>query len=102
MLMRFHYGLGVGHVYSHRDVLDPPPNTTINPQEIIDDRNVSDVLDMGGNDVENCELDQSESEYDSTGVEEEVLFDQEKNGSTESIVEELDYMFIEHEFDYEP
>jgi hypothetical protein len=99
MLMRSHYGLGVGHVYSHRDILDPPPNTTIDPQEIIDDSNVS---DDGGNNLENQESDESESEYDYTGVEEEVLFDQEKNGSTESIVEELDNMFIEHEFDYEP
>ncbi|KAG1825659.1 uncharacterized protein BJ212DRAFT_1475056 [Suillus subaureus] len=65
--------------------------------------NISDDgLDIDGDDLDHQEPDDEGSDYDYTGVEEEVLFGQEKNGSTESVVEELDNMFIEHEFDYEP
>jgi hypothetical protein len=96
MVMRFHYGLGVGHIYSHQDVPDIPSNTFIGHQEVSLN---SDGLDGLEKDVSD---DDDDSEYDCIGVEEEALFDQEKNGSTMSIVKELDNMFLEHEFDYEP
>ncbi|KAG1726708.1 uncharacterized protein EDB91DRAFT_1254209 [Suillus paluster] len=94
MLMRFHYGLGVGHVYSHQDMLPVgSPSDVSSPQEITVDGREGD---------EHEEIDSENSEYEPTGVEEEVLFDQEQNGSTESIIEELDNMFtIEHKLDYE-
>lgn len=90
--MRFHYGLGVGHIYSHDEALHPPPNT------------------IGLDEIQvpcNAQVDGSEDELDDaleddhTGVEEGDLFDQEKNESSESIVEELDDMFVQHEYDYE-
>ncbi|KAG2062683.1 hypothetical protein BDR04DRAFT_1123777 [Suillus decipiens] len=89
MLMHFHYGLGVGHVYSHEEALDPPPKT------------------IGLNEVPcNTQVDEDEDELDDaleddhTGGEEE-LFDQENNGSSKSIVEKLDDIFVQHEYDYE-
>lgn len=98
--MRFHYGLGVGHIYSH--------NVTPDLKGPVIHKDASDGLDIDGNDLEHGESDDEDNEgsedsdYDYTGVEEEDLFDQEKNGSTESVVGELENMFIEHEFDYEP
>ncbi|KAG1827580.1 uncharacterized protein BJ212DRAFT_1474739 [Suillus subaureus] len=95
MLMHFHFGLGVGHVYSHQDMLPVgSPSNVSGPQEITFDGREGD---------ENEEINSENSEYEHTGIEEEVLFDQEQNGSTASIIEELDNMFtIEHELDYEP
>lgn len=92
--MRFHYGLGVGHVYSHQDMLpaDSPSDISC-PQEITFD----------GRDGDDEEFEDENSEYENEGVEEDVLFDQEQNGSTPSIIEELDNMFaIALELDYEP
>lgn len=88
--MRFHYGLGVGHIYSHEEAVHPPPNT-IGLNEIPCNTQV---------DADEDELDDA-LEDDHTGVEEGDLFDQEKNGSSESIMEELDNMFVQHEYDYE-
>lgn len=103
--MRFHYGLGVGHIYSH--------NVTPNLKGPVIHNDASDGLDIDGNDLEHHDgesdnednennEDNEDSDYDYTGVEEEELFHQEKNSSTESVVGELENMFIEHVFDYEP
>ncbi|KAG2336642.1 hypothetical protein BDR05DRAFT_978733 [Suillus weaverae] len=103
MLMRFHYGLGVGHIYSH--------NVMPNLKGPVIHNDASDGLDIDGNDLEHGESDNEDNEdnedsegsdYDYTGVEEEDVFDQEKNGSMESVVGELENMFIKHVFDYEP
>ncbi|KAG2092926.1 uncharacterized protein F5147DRAFT_821542 [Suillus discolor] len=48
--------------------------------------------DIDGDDLDHREPDDEDSDYDYAGVEEEVLFGQEKNGSMESVVEELDNM----------
>ncbi|KAG2113383.1 hypothetical protein DEU56DRAFT_919714 [Suillus clintonianus] len=81
MLMCFHYGLGVGHVYSHEEALNPPPKT-ISLNEAPCNEHV------GGNEYEP----EDALEDDHTGVEEGDIFDQEKNQSSELIVEELDDM----------
>jgi hypothetical protein len=91
MVMRFHYGLGVGHVYSHEDALGPPPKPTSLDEAPCNEQ-------VGGDEDEL----EDEWEDDHTGVEEGELFDQEKNESSESVLEELDDMFVQHEYDYEP
>lgn len=91
MLMHFHYGLGIGHVYSHEEALNPSPKAIslneapYNKQVKKTENELDDTLDD-----------------DHTGVEEGDSFDQEENGSSELIVEELDNMFVQHEHDYEP
>lgn len=93
MLMRFHYGLGVGHVYSHQDMLpaDSPSDTSCSQEITFDGRDGDE------------ETEDENSEYENEGVEEDVLFDQEQNGSTPSMIEELDNMFADGlELDYEP
>jgi hypothetical protein len=91
MLMQFHYGLGVVHVYSHDEALGLPPKPTSLDEAPYHEQ-------VGGNE---SELEDG-LEDDHTGVKEGELFDQEKNESSESVVEELDNMFIQHEYDYEP
>ncbi|KAG2741798.1 hypothetical protein P692DRAFT_201726206, partial [Suillus brevipes Sb2] len=91
MLMRFHYGLGVGHVYSHEEALGPPPKPTSLDEAPCNEQ-------VGGDEYEL----EDEWEDDHTGVEEGELFDQEKNESSESVLEELEDMFVQHEYDYEP
>ncbi|KAG2086765.1 uncharacterized protein F5147DRAFT_781540 [Suillus discolor] len=91
MLMRFHYGLGVGHVYSHEEALGLPSKPTSLDEAPCNEQ-------VGGNEYEL----EDGSEDDHTGVEEGELFDQEKNESSESVVEDLDDMFVQHEYDYKP
>ncbi|KAG0706560.1 hypothetical protein DFH29DRAFT_995942 [Suillus ampliporus] len=79
MLMRFHYGLGVGHVYSHEEALNPPPKTIS-----LDEAPCNEQVGRNEYELEDA------LEDDHTGVEEGDLFDQEKNQSSELIVEELD------------
>jgi hypothetical protein len=82
MVMHFHYGLGVGHIYSHEEAVHPFSNT-IGLKEISCNAQVDENED---------ELDDA-LEDDHTGVEGD-LFDQEKNGSSRQIMEELDNMFV--------
>ncbi|KAG1784229.1 hypothetical protein EV702DRAFT_1191232 [Suillus placidus] len=73
--------------------VDSPSDTSNFPREITFD---------GRDGDENEEIDDENSEYEHTGGEKDVLFDQEQNGSTASIIEELDNMFaVGHKLDYE-
>lgn len=89
--MHSHYGLGVGHVYSHEEALNPPPKSTS-----IDEAPCNEQVDENENELDGA------LEDDYTGVEEGCLFNQEKNESSELIVEELDNMFVQYEYDYKP
>lgn len=51
--------------------------------------------------AENDEEGEDDEEGDHVGVEELNAFEQERNGSTVSLVEALDDMFTRHVFDYE-
>lgn len=95
-LMRFHYGLGVGHVYSHEaKIPEHAPNTTSLTESDYPGREGAMETTDWPVSAENDE------EGDHVGVEELNAFEQERNGSTVSLVEALDDMFTRHVFDYE-
>src|ERR1700692_193785 len=106
--MRFHYGLGVGHVYSHEaKISERAPNTATLAESGHSRREgpvqttnwpVSAEDDEEGEVAEEGEEDDDEEEGDHVGVEELDIFEQERNGSTASLVEALDDMFTSHVF----
>ncbi|KAG1875745.1 hypothetical protein F4604DRAFT_1924809 [Suillus subluteus] len=98
-IMRFHYGLGVGHVYSHQadtflTQATPRPITQMPAQ-------TEDVyLDNG--ERYQAAADEGDEEDDHVGAEELDFFDQGLNASMVSLSLALDDMFpIDHTFDYE-
>jgi hypothetical protein len=99
--MRFHYGLGVGHVYSHEaGVMD----TTVRIQRKYSES--GGLVERTRCEVPSDDEQDSDSDYDHdkdhVGVEELDLFDQAVNASTESLMEALDEMFVaSRTFDYE-
>lgn len=95
--MRFHYGLGVGHVYSH-EVMDTAsaPGAPATIQLDSEDSETEEVLSTNNN-FQALEDD----EHDHAGAEEVNLFEQDRNGSTESLIEALEEMYTDHVFDYE-
>jgi hypothetical protein len=102
-MMRFHYGLGVGHVYSHnvRVIETPSPISTRTPAQTVDEH-----LETGGSLGKATQwqalADEEDDEDDHVGVEELDFFDHGLNASTESIIHALDEMFtIGHTLDYE-
>ncbi|KAG1887690.1 hypothetical protein F4604DRAFT_1916503 [Suillus subluteus] len=92
-LMRFHYGLGVGHLYSHKAGVLANLGSNAHPSE--------------GNQVENthwrhtADNEADEEDEDHISVEELIPFEQGRNGSTETLIDELDEMYIDHTLDYE-
>jgi hypothetical protein len=105
--MRFHYGLGVGHVYSHeartcltQDAPHPVPHTATQAEIERSEREESPRETINWQPPADND-DEEDEEDDHVGVEELNLFEQERNGSTESLVEALDEMFNHHVFDYE-
>jgi hypothetical protein len=96
--MRFHYGLGVGHVYSHHSntslTRSTPHSITQTPAQTEDKD-----LDNG----ERLEaLDEEEDEEEDHVSAELDFFDQGLGASTVSLSLALDEMFpIDHTFDYE-
>jgi hypothetical protein len=95
--MRYHYGLGVGHVYSHQvrivEARTAIPLTTQMETEHTEREDSLGVIAEGEED--------EEDEEEHVGVKELTCFQQEQNGSTESLVDALDEMFTNHEYDYE-
>ncbi|KAG1863290.1 hypothetical protein C8R48DRAFT_773343 [Suillus tomentosus] len=91
-LMRFHYGLGVGHVYSH-EVRDAP-NMTTQADGQPSRREESPVENIDWPDSANNDEEVEEGDY--IGVEELDTFEQERNRSTESLIDELNDMFTPH------
>jgi hypothetical protein len=105
--MRFHYGLGVGHVYSHeagiprspRETPHPVPHTTQAESEHLEREEIPRETTNWQASADN--EDEGIEEGGHIGVEELNFFEQERNGSTESLIEALDEMFNDHVFDYE-
>lgn len=105
-LMRFHYGLGVGHVYSHRvGILDNHSSSreSVTPTAACpnddDFEGGENFMEIGHpSDDEQDEID----EESHIGVEEWDFFEQGRDASTGSLAEALvDDMFMRHAFDYE-
>ncbi|KAG2120548.1 uncharacterized protein F5147DRAFT_766462 [Suillus discolor] len=109
-LMRFHYGLGVGDVYAHEArIVECPylvpgaspsqsaPQTTMQENNNHSGREESLQETTDWQDPTNGE----DKEDDHLGIEEAIFFEQERNGSTDSLIEALEEMYSDHVFDYE-
>lgn len=96
MLMRFHYSLGVGHMYSHeaRAIASAQGITTT---RLDDEHSETEEILQTTTDFQDPE----DEEHNHVGVEEVNLFGQEQNGSTDSLVQALEEMYTDHVFDYE-
>ncbi|KAG1842190.1 hypothetical protein DFJ58DRAFT_732177 [Suillus subalutaceus] len=105
-LMRFDFGLGVGHVYSHSVGVSEPRNSA--PQHAgqtsaqVQDECIEDNP-MGIAQPPDGERDEQDEDGDYLGVEEPCFLGPERNASMESIIEALDEMFMDCtlDFDYE-
>lgn len=101
-MMRFHYGFGVGHLYSHNvRVVETPSPITQTATQTADEH-----LESGGSLGEPTQWQATADEEDiddaQIGAEEHDFFDHGLNASTESLIDELDEMFAAgHIFDYE-
>ncbi|KAG2072207.1 hypothetical protein BDR04DRAFT_1127720 [Suillus decipiens] len=90
-LMRFHYGLGTSHVYSHKERAYLITHTTAWTE--------NEPLGSPANDDDD---DEQDDDRDHVGTEELDFFDQGLNASTESLTQVLYEMFMtSHTFDYE-
>lgn len=103
--MRFHFGLGVGHVYSHRagslnegHSSAPHSHTAAQMEDGYFEGEESPVDIPNRGDDEQDEQDEQGGHF---GVEEPDLFELGRNTSNESLIDALDEMFVEHVFDYE-
>jgi hypothetical protein len=102
--MRFHYGLGVGHVYAHRvgvlaDLTSDAHSAIQTGDEHVEGgRSV--LEDAGWRHTGDGEADEEEDE-DHVGVEELIPFEQGRNGSSETLIDALDEMFTDFILDYE-
>lgn len=102
-LMRFHYGLGAGHVYSHEERTCPLTQMTARTEnepleggEML--QNSAHWRDPANDDDD----DEQDDDGDHVGAEELGFFDQGFDASTESLTQALDEMFTtSHTFDYE-
>lgn len=96
-VMRFHYGLGVGHVYSH-EVSTPERPCSVQTQAE-NEHSERETFSEQTNWQAHTDSDDEEGEH--IAVEELDPFQQERNGSTESLIEALEDMFTDLAFDYE-
>jgi hypothetical protein len=98
--MRFHYGLGVGHVYSHEP--RPCPITQATVHEPLESRETLSKSMHRRGPTDDDDDDEQGDDHDYVGAEELGFFDQGLDASTESLIQALDEMFtINHTFDYE-
>lgn len=111
--MRYHYGLGVGHIYSHEaNILEDPCLAQVTPR-LNTRMTVKIVRSLGKRmlpqppddnddaDDDDDNDDEEDEDEDYVGVEDPDFFDQALNASTESLIEALDDMFTTcHTFDY--
>jgi hypothetical protein len=108
-LMRFHHGLGVGHVYSHRaGILESPfsaPQPVTQPAVQVEDEHVESEPSFTNTRWPQHPIDDEGEDDDDdshVGVEELIPFEQGQNGSTETLIEALGEMYgADHVFDYE-
>lgn len=97
--MRYHYGLGVGHLYSHQPgVLESRSSALQHISSTTADENLESLME----DLQrsHTSADAEEEGEDHVGVE-PTLVDGGHNGSTETLMEALDEMYADHIFDYE-
>jgi hypothetical protein len=101
--MRFHYGLGVGHTYSHRPGILKNLGSALYPAAQTEDieyigteQSLTETTHL-----QHAADDENEEGEDHVGVEESILFEQRRNGSTETLIEALEEMYFHHAFDYE-
>ncbi|KAG1881540.1 hypothetical protein C8R48DRAFT_587375 [Suillus tomentosus] len=98
-VMRFHYGLGVGHVYSHQA---NPSSTQDTPCPIAQTPTQTEDEDLDNGERNEAFDDEEDEEDDHVGAEELNFFDWGLSASTVSLSLALDNMFpIDHTFDYE-
>jgi hypothetical protein len=96
--MRFHYGLGVGHVYSRQANILLRQGT---PRPITQTPEETEHVYLASRERHQAADDEEEDEDDHVGVEEIDFFDQGLNASTASLSLALDDMFpVDHTFDY--
>lgn len=100
-LMRFHYGLGVGHVYSHKvgvlaNLSGAYPAIQTGDEHVEGGRSI--LEDAGWQYTGDGEADEDE---DHDGVEELIPFEQGRNGSSETLIDALNEMYTGHTLDYE-
>jgi len=92
MLMRFHYGLGVGHIYSHRRVSLTGSQQTCNP-------GAGHILSDDGDEDDGDEEDEDDGSEDDQMVQHGDL---EFGSSSESLGTDFDEMYCDDlELDYE-
>lgn len=100
--MRFHYGLGVGHLYSHNvRVVETPSYITQTAAQTADEH-----LESRGSLGETAQWEDITDEEDiddaEVGAEGPDFFNHGLNASTESLIDALDEMFAAgHILDYE-
>lgn len=101
-IMHFHYGLGVGHVYSHQTnpcLTQVTPSPTTQTPAHLEDEYLNNGERYQATDGEEDDVDDMDGHV---GEEELDYFDQGLNASTVSLSRELDDMFPNsHTFDYE-
>jgi hypothetical protein len=101
--MRFHYGLGVGYVYSHRAGVLANPSSDVHPADQTGDENMESKQSL----LENAhwwhaaDSEADEEDKDHVGIEELIPFEQGYNESTEMLIDALDEMYTEYVFNYE-
>lgn len=97
--MRFHYGLGVGHVYAHQS---NPSLTQSTPHSIAQASAQTEDEDLDNGERLEALDDEEDEDEDHVSAEELNFFDQGLGASTVSLSLALDEMFpIDHTFDYE-
>lgn len=93
MLMQFHFGLGVGHIYFHYRVTQAGPqhaSTSLQPS-------LTDGVEEPANNVE-----VDEYEYEDDGTEDGLDIEGSLSSSNESLLEQFDQMYdSEVDLDYE-
>ncbi|KAG2346000.1 hypothetical protein BDR05DRAFT_974834 [Suillus weaverae] len=101
-LMRFHYGLGVGHVYAHEPRIVAHPYLSICPADnnTGGQRAFRKKRKWETTDLQDPASDEDEMD-DYMGIEEMNIFGQEQNGSTDSLIEALEEMYSDHVVNYE-
>ncbi|KAG2141306.1 hypothetical protein DEU56DRAFT_755010 [Suillus clintonianus] len=88
--MRHHYGLGVGHLYSHRAGVLESRSSALQPVSSTPaDENLESLMEHTHRPHATAD-DAEEEDEDHVGVEEPTPFEQVHNGSTETLIEALD------------
>ncbi|KAG1837179.1 hypothetical protein DFJ58DRAFT_734533 [Suillus subalutaceus] len=101
--MHFHYGLGVGRTYSHRPEILEGLGSALYPAAQTEDVEYigTEQSLMETTHWQHAANDENEEGEDHLGIEESILFEQQRNGSTKTLIEALEEMYTNHVLDYE-